>query len=174
MANNNPCTEQNNQERPPFKMTYELQVNMEDRLLQLFSAVIDLDAADREFPIWGDTTNQLMEVAWTLSKMRRIIDHDTHRPMTMHRIATLLCQNLHRRMPSNIYSVARQSRMSGRRPWWSISPGCGMRAAWTPASSYSGRNPSVFLPSEATVACSKRIATYHYSQHQALTKTMTA
>lgn len=73
MANNNPCTEQNNQERPPFKMTYELQVNMEDRLLQLFSAVIDLDAADREFPIWGDTTNQLMEVAWTLSKMRRIM-----------------------------------------------------------------------------------------------------
>lgn len=116
MANNNPCTEQNNQERPPFKMTYELQVNMEDRLLQLFSAVIDLDAADREFPIWGDTTNQLMEVAWTLSKMRRIIDHDTHRPMTMHRIATLLCQNLHRRMPSNIYSVARQSRMTGRPP----------------------------------------------------------
>ena len=46
MANNNPCTEQNNPERPPFKMTYELQVNMEDRLLQLFSAVIDLDAAD--------------------------------------------------------------------------------------------------------------------------------
>ena len=67
MANNNPCTEHNNPERPPFVMTYELQVNMEDRLLQLFSAVIDLDAADREFPIWGDTTNQLMEVAWTLS-----------------------------------------------------------------------------------------------------------
>lgn len=116
MANNNQCTEHNNPERAPFVMTYELQVNMEDRLLQLFSAVIDLDAADREFPIWGDTTNQLMEVAWTLSKMRRIIDHDTHRPMTMHRIATLLCQNLHRRMPTNIYSVARQSRMTGRPP----------------------------------------------------------
>ena len=116
MANNNQYSEHNKQERPPFEMTYERRLDMEERLVKLFSAVIDLDCADREFPIWADTTNQLMEVAWTLWKLRRIIDHDTHQPMTMRRIATLLCQNLHRRMPTNIYSVARQSRMTGRAP----------------------------------------------------------
>ncbi len=98
----------------PFTMTYEQQLIIEDRMVELFSAVIDLDCASSEFPIWSDTTSQLMEVAWTLSRMHRIIDHDTHRPMTMQRIATLLCRNLHRRLPANIYSVARQSRLTGR------------------------------------------------------------
>lgn len=100
---------------PAFRMTYEQQLAIEDRLVEVFSEVIDLDDASCTRPTWHGTTSQLMEVAWALSRMHRIIDHDTRRPMTMQRIATLLCRNLHRRLPTNIYSVARQGRQT-RRP----------------------------------------------------------
>ena len=101
---------------PAFRMTYEQQLVIEDRLVEVFSEVIDLQCAGGEFPVWGSSTCQLMEIVWTLSRMHRIIDHDTHRPMTMLRMATLLCSKLHRPLPANIYSVARQSRLSGRAP----------------------------------------------------------
>lgn len=97
-------------------MTYEQQLVIEDRLVEVFSEVIDLQCAGGEFPVWGSSTCQLMEIVWTLSRMHRIIDHDTHRPMTMLRMATMLCSKLHRPLPANIYSVARQSRLSGRAP----------------------------------------------------------
>lgn len=102
-----------------FTMTYEQRLAIEDQLVEVFSEVIDLDGNDGNgiaAPVWHGSTSQLMEMAWTLSRMHRIIDHDTRRPMTMGRIATLLCRNLHRRLPANIYSVARQSRMSRRPP----------------------------------------------------------
>lgn len=100
---------------PVFTMTYEQRLVIEDRLVEVFSEVIDLDDTHGAPPTWHGSTSQLMEVAWALSRMHRIIDHDTRRPMTMQRIATLLCRNLHRRLPANIYSVARQSRQT-RRP----------------------------------------------------------
>ena len=99
---------------PVFSMTYEQQLVIEDRLVEVFSEVIDLDSTNSDTPVWHGSTSQLMEMAWALSRMHRIIDHDTRRPMTMQRIATLLCHNLHRRLPANIYSVARQSRQSHR------------------------------------------------------------
>ena len=98
----------------PFSMTYEQRLAIEDRLVEVFSEVIDLDCADCDLPLWGDSTSQLMELAWPLSRLHRIIDPDTRRPMTMRRIATLLCRNLHRRLPANISSVVRQRQQSGR------------------------------------------------------------
>lgn len=99
-----------------FTMTYEQRLAIEDQLVEVFSEVIDLDSNGIAAPVWHGSTSQLMEMAWALSRMHRIIDHDTRRPMTMGRIATLLCRNLHRRLPANIYSVARQSRISRRPP----------------------------------------------------------
>lgn len=98
-------------------LTYEQRLVIEDQLVEVFSEVIDLDDNNNgtASPVWRGSMSQLMEISWTLSRMHRIIDHDTRRPMTMYRIATLLCRNLHRRLPANIYSVARQSRLS-RRP----------------------------------------------------------
>ena len=98
-------------------LTYEQRLVIEDQLVEVFSEVIDLDDNNNgtASPVWRGSVSQLMEISWTLSRMHRIIDHDTRRPMTMYRIATLLCRNLHRRLPANIYSVARQSRLS-RRP----------------------------------------------------------
>lgn len=101
-----------------FTLTYEQRLDIEDQLVEVFSEVIDLDDNNNNgtaSPVWRGSTAQLMEISWTLSRMHRIIDHETRRPMTMWRIATLLCRNLHRRLPANIYSVARQSRLS-RRP----------------------------------------------------------
>ncbi len=101
-----------------FALTYEQRLDIEDQLVEVFSEVIDLDDDDingTASPVWRGSISLLMEISWTLSRMHRIIDHDTRRPMTMWRIATLLCRNLHRRLPANIYSVARQSRLS-RRP----------------------------------------------------------
>lgn len=99
-------------------LTYEQRLDIEDQLVEVFSEVIDLDENDSNStasPVWPGSVSLLMEISWTLSRMHRIIDHETRRPMSMWRIATLLCRNLHRRLPANIYSVARQSRQS-RRP----------------------------------------------------------
>lgn len=121
MTNHNHIHNHNHNPRPeppanprPFTMTYEQRLAIEDQLVEAFSEVIDLDAADAT-AAWHGPTSQLMEMAWALSRLHRIIDHDTRRPMTMRRIARLLCRNLHRRLPANIYSVARQSRQA-RRP----------------------------------------------------------
>lgn len=97
-------------------LTYEQRLAIEDQLVEVFSEVIDLDDNNNgtASPVWRGSVSQLMEISWNLSRMHRIIDHDTRRPMTMYRIATLLCRNLHRRLPANIYSVARQSRLSHR------------------------------------------------------------
>lgn len=100
---------------PPhaFTMTYEQRLALEDRLVEVASEVIDLDAGDCDIS-WPGPTCRLMELAWALSRLHRIIDHSTGRPMTMQRIATRLCCNLHRPLPANIYGVARQSLLSGR------------------------------------------------------------
>lgn len=101
----------------PFHPTPEQRMQIENRLVQIFSDIIDLDCPDdAEYPLWGDTTNQLMEVIWNLYHMHRIIDHDTHRDMSMQRMATIIFSKLHRRLPSNIYSVARQSLHTHRPP----------------------------------------------------------
>ena len=79
-------------------LTYEQRLVIEDQLVEVFSEVIDLDDSNgTASPVWRGSVSQLMEISWTLSRMHRIIDHDTRRPMTMYRIATLLCRNLHRR-----------------------------------------------------------------------------
>ncbi len=119
MTNHNPIHNPTPRPEPPatprpFTMTYEQRLAIEDQLVEAFSEVIDLDAADTS-AAWHGPTSQLMEMAWALSRLHRIIDHDTRRPMTMRRLARLLCRNLHRRLPANIYSVARQSRQA-RRP----------------------------------------------------------
>lgn len=98
---------------PPhaFTMTYEQRLDLEDRLVEVVCDVIDRDMGDIS---WPGPTCRLMELAWAMSRLHRIIDHATGRPMTMQHLATRLCKKLGRRLPTNIYSVARQSLLSGR------------------------------------------------------------
>ncbi|MBM6993112.1 MAG: hypothetical protein I3J02_07605 [Prevotella sp.] len=89
---------------------------IEDLLVRIFSQIIYLDTADAEYPQWTDSTLQLMELAWTLWKTKRIIDLDTVRPMSLQRIAERLCTNLHRKVPCNVSCAVRQSKLTGRLP----------------------------------------------------------
>ncbi len=100
---------------PCFEMTSPQQQYMENRLVQIFSDLIDRPY-EPDLPIWTDSARQLMEVVWTVARLHRIVDRDTQRTMTMQRMATIVFRKLHRRLPANIYSVARQSRLTRRPP----------------------------------------------------------
>lgn len=99
-----------------YPLTWEQRQAVIDRLVRVFAPLINEPPTDAEFPIWMESTDQLMELAWTLWKSGRIKDPATGRPLTMRCIATRLCAHLHRRLPANIYGVARQSRLTGRQP----------------------------------------------------------
>lgn len=89
---------------------------IEEKLVKLFSHIIAIDAEDREFPQWSDSTAQLMELAWELWKTGRMIDLNTGQRLGLQQLGNRLCTSLHRRPPKNVSDVARRSRLSRRLP----------------------------------------------------------
>lgn len=89
---------------------------LQEYLLQLFSMIIDLDVTDSPYPRWTDSTTQLMELAWELWRLRRIVDYDTGRPITLRCLAGLMCRKLHCTLPRNVSATVRQSKRSNRLP----------------------------------------------------------
>lgn len=92
----------------------ELQATAE-RMVRLFTKLVNMEYVDAPYPRWGDSMRQLMENAWVMAKWHAIIDVKTGRPMTMTAIARKLCHNLHMPLPANISAVAYRSRKTGRK-----------------------------------------------------------
>lgn len=87
-----------------------------NRMSEFFACVIDMPDDGSGFPRWGQSASELMEVAWLLHCRRTLVHHPDGRPMNMRQIAEALCEKLHCRLPSNIYSVASRRRRHGRQP----------------------------------------------------------
>lgn len=86
-----------------------------ERMINFFTYYINMDYIEGKYPHWHESVDQLMEVSWVLWKWHAITDPKTGRPMKLKTIATLLCRNLHRRLPHNISGVAHQSMRTRRK-----------------------------------------------------------
>lgn len=86
-----------------------------ERMCRFFSWVMDMEPRDDGFPRWNERPSRLIEAAWVLWRWRIFIHHPTGEPMPFKELATILCQKLHVKMPSNIYSVAYNCRQPGHR-----------------------------------------------------------
>jgi hypothetical protein len=85
-------------------------------MLQLYYKLMAMPETYDGYPKWGDSTDQLMEMAWELWHTHTIVDPVTQRKATLKQIATNLCTKLHRKVPRNISGVVRQSKGTGRMP----------------------------------------------------------
>lgn len=85
------------------------------RMVRVFTGVVMYGYREGRFPHWGDSVRQLIENAWVLWKWRAITDPETGRPFLLHKLAEVLCRNLHVRMPANVSSVAHESLHSRRK-----------------------------------------------------------
>lgn len=82
-------------------------------MTRYFTSIINLADRGTGFPRWPASMTRLMELAWTLFHLRCLRNAATGELLTMRRIAELLCLKMHRKMPSNPYHAAWQSRHTG-------------------------------------------------------------
>lgn len=96
-------------------LTRQEYIETKNRMIQFFAEFVYNDYSLQEYPIWEDSARQLMECAWWLWKWHVMRDPKTGRNMTLTKIATRLCMNLHVKLPKNISAVVHQSLKSGRK-----------------------------------------------------------
>lgn len=84
-------------------------------MTKFFGTVVNMKCHEGGYPLWRDSVEQLMEVAWVMWKWEVLKDSDG-KPMSLKAIASRFCRNLHVSLPQNISAVAHRSMRSTRQP----------------------------------------------------------